>query len=425
MPFIEFPYGAEYLSCTIAPNRLRGVLTSRLHHYQPPASQQELVSQAMQNPIGSPRLRIMAQGKKDVVILASDHTRPVPSKIIIPELLREIRTGNPNAHITILIATGCHRGPTEEELRNKFGPDIMETVEIVVHDCDKSPVAYLGKLPSGGELFLNQRAVDADLLISEGFIEPHFFAGFSGGRKSVLPGIASRETVLYNHNAQFIQNPCSRTGVLLNNPIHADTVYAARICRLAFICNVVINANKEVMYAVAGDFDLAHQKGCAFLKENCTVQPQPADIVITTNGGYPLDQNIYQAVKGMTAAEAVVNEGGVILMIARSEDGHGGESFFNTFAEEKDLEKMQQAFLATPKEHTRVDQWQSQIFARVLTRAKVIYISSLADDIIREMHMIPAHSIAEGLQLAESLLNNPNASITAIPDGVGVIVEAN
>jgi len=321
------------------------------------------------------------------------------------------------------VSTGSHRETTAQELEDKFGPEIYNSEKIIVHDCVNSTMVSLGTLPSGGNLVLNELAVKAGLLVAEGFIEPHFFAGFSGGRKSLMPGVASRETVAYNHNAGFIASPYARTGVIDNNPIHKDMLYAARAAHLAFICNVVINSDKKVIYAVAGDCDLAHKKGCDFLCSKCGVTGVGADIVITTNGGYPLDQNIYQAVKGMTAAEASVRKDGVIIMLAESGDGHGGEEFYKTFAEEKDLDRMMATFLATPKEKTRVDQWQSQIFARVLQHARVIYISCMPDEMISELHMIPAKSIAEAVKMAEILLADPAASIAAIPDGIAVMVK--
>ena len=251
------------------------------------------------------------------------------------------------------------------------------------------------------------------------------FAGFSGGRKSVLPGIASRQTVLYNHNAGFIADLHSRTGILKDNPIHRDMLYAAKAARLAFICNVVINSEKEVVFAVSGDVDLAHKKGCDFLLEHCQAKAIPSHIVITTNGGYPLDQNIYQAVKGMTAAEATVMEGGVIIMAAKSNDGHGGKSFFETFDKEPDLNRMMKGFLDTPPEKTIVDQWQSQILARVLMRATVIYISHAPDEMIKSLHMLPAHSLEEAMEMADRILTRKgisDAKVTVIPDGISVIV---
>jgi nickel-dependent lactate racemase len=424
MPLVSFPYGKDVLNYKIPDSRFKGELVSRMHHYKAEKSQEALVDEALEHPVGTPPLRVMAEGKKNVVLIASDHTRPVPSKIIIPRLLAEIRRGSPNADITILVATGCHRETTRAELESKFGPETMKREKILVHDCDSPDMVYLGKLPSGGDIIINKLAVEADLLIAEGFIEPHFFAGFSGGRKSVLPGIVSRKTVVYNHNAEFIAHPQARTGMVDGNPIHIDMLYAARKARLDFICNVVINAQKEVIYAAAGDCDMAHRDGSEFLLDKCRAEAMLADIAISTNGGYPLDQNIYQAVKGMTAAEATVKRGGVIIMLAKSNDGHGAPEFYKTFAEEKNLDRMLDTFTKTPKESTRVDQWQSQIFARVLQHAKVVYVSDAPDQMVRDLHMIPAHSINEAVKLAEEMLGNPQASITAIPDGVSVMVTA-
>ncbi len=423
MKKVAFPYGKEKMECTLPLSRLRGILTSDLHSFQPDKSERELVEEALANPVDSAPLSALAAGKNKVVIIASDHTRPVPSKVIIPPMLREIRKGNPKADITILIATGCHRGTTVEELTDKFGAEIVKNEKIVVHDCDDTEnLVSIGTLPSGGELSVNRLAYEADLLVSEGFIEPHFFAGFSGGRKSVLPGIASRAAVLANHCSEFIDNPFARTGVLENNPIHRDMLWAAKTAKLAFIVNVVLNENKEVIYAVAGDTEKAHQKGCDFLLSLCRVKPQPADIVISTNGGYPLDQNIYQAVKGMTAAEATVREGGVILMLAKSNDGHGGDAFYHQLADEPDRGRTMKLFRSRDRQETEPDQWQTQILLRIMEKATVLYMSDAPDEIVRAMHMTPVHSIEEGLRLAEEILQKKDADITAIPDGVSVMV---
>ena len=426
MPVIQFPYGKEYLPLQISEERHAGTLLSQMHHYVSERSETELVQEALEHPIGTPRLSEMCQGKQKIVIIASDHTRPVPSKIIAPLLLAEIRKGNPDAEITFLISTGCHRCTSKEELIDKFGAEIVRDETICIHDCDdENMLVHVGTLPSGGELILNRLAMEADLLIAEGFTEPHFFAGFSGGRKSVLPGVAARKTVLYNHNAAFIDAPGARTGVLENNPIHEDMLYAARAAHLAFICNVVINSEKQVICAVAGDAELAHAKGREFLCSQCMVERIPSDIVITTNGGYPLDQNIYQAVKGMTAAEATINPGGVMIMLAKSNDGHGGESFYQTFRENKDLSQLMKTFLATPPDQTIIDQWQSQIFARVLLKTDVIFVSNAPDEMVKDLHMIPAHSLDEAIEKADALLDKKgirNAKILAIPDGVSVIV---
>ena len=419
---LSFPYGKEFLDLDIADERVQGVLLSKIHDYKPEKDPRTLVEEALANPAGSPKLSDLAKGKRKVLLIASDHTRPVPSRVIIPPMLREIRKGNPDADITILISTGCHRGTTKEELISKFGEEIVKKEKIAVHDCDGSSFRHIGTLPGGGELIINRLAADADLICSEGFIEPHFFAGFSGSRKSILPGIASRTTVLANHCSEFIEDPHARTGILEGNPIHRDMVWAARAAKLAFICNVVINAEKEAIFAVAGDMETAHKAGCDFLSRLCKAEAKPADIVISTNGGYPLDQNIYQAVKGMTAAEATVKPGGVIIMLARSNDGHGGEHFYHQLADEPDLEKTYSLFLSRGRNETEPDQWQSQIMIRILRKASVVYVSEAPDEMVRGLHMIPAHSLDEAMETAERITGRKDATVTAIPDGVSVIV---
>ena len=420
---LHFPYGKETLSIDIDDKNLKGVLVSSLHDYKSQKSPKDLVEEALMNPIGSERLSKLSEGKKKVVLICSDHTRPVPSKVIVPPMLREIRKGNPDAEVTIVISTGCHRATTREELIAKFGEEIVEKENIVIHKADESPVTFLGILPSGGELLINSIVAEADLVCSEGFIEPHFFAGFSGSRKSILPGVASRTTVLANHCSEFIASPYSRTGILEGNPIHRDMVWAARKAKLAFICNVVINSEKEPIYAVAGDVEKAHEEGCRFLSSLCRVKAATADIVISTNGGYPLDQNIYQALKGMTAAEATVREGGVIIMLAASNDGLGGDDFYHQMADEKDIHKTMALFLSRGRNETVPDQWQTQIFLRILMKATVVYVSSAPDGIVEDLHMVPAHSLEEALEKARKIVGKADATITAIPDGVSVIVE--
>lgn len=423
MSRFELPYGRGKISCEIPDERLNGVIVSRLHSYRPEKSEQALISEAMERPVGSARLRDLAKGKENVVVIASDHTRPVPSKLIIPPMLAEIRAGNPNAKITLLIATGCHRGTAQDELVDKFGAEIVSTESIVVHDCDDADrLISLGTLPSGGELKLNRLAAQADLLVAEGFIEPHFFAGFSGGRKSVLPGGAGRESVLANHCSEFISHPAARTGALDGNPIHRDMLWAARTAGLAYVVNVALDADKRVVYAVAGDMEAAHAAGCDFLRRLCLVKPVPSDIVISTNGGYPLDQNVYQAVKGMTAAEATVREGGVIIMAAQSGDGHGGERFYRQLADEPDGEKTLSLFLSRGRNETEPDQWQTQILLRILKKATVLYLSDAPEETVRALHMTPIRSVEEGVRLADRILGRSDAKITVIPDGVSVIV---
>lgn len=421
---VKIPYGKGFENLKLEENRVRGILKSRADEYQTNKTQDEIVKYALENPIGAPKLRDLAMEAKRVLVITSDHTRPVPSKITLPIILQEIRSLNPDIDIKIVIATGFHRATSYEEIVDKFGSEIADNESIVNHDSrDIENMVFKGILPSGGELWLNSLVDWSDLIVAEGFIEPHFFAGFSGGRKSILPGIAAEKTVFANHCSKFIASHNSTTGKIEENPIHKDMIFAAETVKLKFILNVVINSEKEIINAFAGHYNKAHLKGCEFVRDLFEVQAVEADIVITSNGGYPLDQNIYQAVKGMTAAEACVREGGIIIIAAACNDGHGGEEFYKWFADASSPEKVADKISCISQEDTIADQWQSQILARILMKAKVIIVSEECNRrTISDMHMIYASSLERALEIAEKEVGN-KADITIIPDGVGVIIK--
>ena len=330
------------------------VLTSKVDQLTSDRTGLDIVREAMENPIDSPRLCELARGKDDCVIIISDHTRPVPSKDILPNMVRELREGNPDIKITLLVSTGFHRPTTIEELRNKLGDALYEEFKdsIVVHDAhDPSKNVKVGSLPSGPDCIIDKVAINTQLLVSEGFIEPHFFAGFSGGRKSILPGVA-------------------------------DAVTSDYVC----------------------------------------VKPAYADIVITTNGGYPLDQNAYQSPKGMTAGEATAKEGAVIIMLASCSDGTGGDFFYHIIADEPDIETAYQKFLATPQEKTAPDQWCSQILARIVRKYKVIFVANEDQkDMIEGLKMEYAPSLEAAYKRAREI-KGEDASLTCIPNGISVVV---
>ena len=401
------------------------VLTSRVDELSSEKTGLEIVREAMEHPIDSPRLRELAKGKPDCVIIISDHTRPVPSKDILPNMVRELREGSPDIKISLLVSTGFHRPTTAEELRGKLGDALFEEFRdnIIIHDAhDPGRNVKVGLLPSGPDCILDKAAMNASLLIAEGFIEPHFFAGFSGGRKSILPGIADAVTVMGNHCSKFIDSPYSRTGILDGNPMHEDMLAAAKMSKLAYIVNVVIDENKNTVAAFAGNYETAHRKGCDFISDYVCVKPAYADIVISTNGGYPLDQNAYQSPKGMTAAEATVKEDGVIIMLSSCIDGTGGDFFYHIIADEPDIETAYQKFLATPQEETRPDQWCSQILARIVRKHTVIFVADPSQkEMIEGLKMTYAQTLDEAYALARKIKGD-EASLTCIPNGISVVV---
>ena len=419
----EIPYGKGHL--TFEHENITRIVESRICDMKSgsPGMQNKMVLDAMAEPTDSQHLSKLAEGCRTAVIIISDHTRPVPSKFIIPHMLRQLREGNPDIDITLLVATGCHRGTEKSELVAKLGEEIVASEKIAVHDCDdEANLVSLGILPSGAELIINRLAAECDLLVAEGFIEPHFFAGFSGGRKSILPGICSRKTVLGNHCSAFIDHPKARMGVLDGNPIHTDMEAAVRMAGLKYIVNVIVNGQKEVAAAFAGDPVTAHRKGCDFLMEYCSVPVgKKADIVITSNGGAPLDQNAYQAVKGMTTAESFAADGGVVIICAECADGLGGDVFYEKMAGCAGPDELMDEIMATPMDETVPDQWQYQILVRILQRLHVIMVcdEKIAPQ-IREMKMDFAATLDEAVNKALAI-KGENCSITVIPDGVSVI----
>ena len=420
---MSVPYDKGTVEVKVSDKNFAGTLEGRQTNYVPEKAENLIVEESMDNPIGSKTLEELAKGKKDIVIISSDHTRPVPSKIITPIILRRIRSVAPEARVRILVATGFHRPSTREELIDKYGEEIVNNEEIVMHvSKDDDSMKTIGVLPSGGQCIINKIAAEADLLIAEGFIEAHFFAGFSGGRKSVLPGVASYKTIMANHSGEFIADDHSRPGNLAHNLIHEDMVYAARTANLAFIVNVVLNGKHEIIGSFAGDMEEAHEEGCNFVRSLARVDKVPCDIAISTNGGYPLDQNIYQAVKGMTAAEATVKDGGVIIMIAGCRDGHGGEGFYHNVADVKDPKDFLEKSINTPRLETLPDQWTSQILARILANHKVILVSDLVDsELVYGLHMDLAANVDEALEKAYKIMGE-DAKVSVIPDGLGVVV---
>ena len=397
------------------------VLCSRIGELKAAGEGRDIVKAAMDSPIDSPRLAELARGKKSCTIIVSDHTRPVPSRDILPNVLRELREGSPNIDVTLLVATGFHRPSTEAELRAKLGDEIYDGTRIVLHDCrDASRNVAVGVLPSGAPCVIDRTAAETELLVAEGFIEPHFFAGFSGGRKSVLPGVCDQVTVLGNHCSRFIDSENARTGKLDGNPMHEDMLAAARLAKLAYIVNVVIDEDKKTVAAFAGNPVTAHRAGCDFLLSYARVAPRPAEIVITSNGGAPLDQNLYQCVKSMTAAEATCLPGGVIIECAACADGHGGQSFYESLRDCESPAALYAEFMATPQDRTIPDQWESQILARILMKFTVIMVTRPElKPMVEEMKMTYAASLDEALDIAHALGKH---SVTVIPNGVSVIV---
>ena len=416
---IGIPYG--HGSLELALREGDRVIEGEISAVAPSAPAEELVRRALESPLGTPRLSELARDAHSVVIVTSDHTRAMPSAITLPLLLEEVRRGNPDAEITILVATGLHRATTPDEQRAMFGSKIVESERIVVHDAfDESAHVDLGTLPSGACFFVDRLVTTCDLLVTEGFIEPHFFAGFSGGRKSILPGVCSERTVKENHSYRAIASDRARSAVLDGNPIHLDMVEAARRVNVAFILNVALNGSKEIIGAWAGDVERAHEEGTRFVGGLTQRPVETADIVITGNGGYPLDQNLYQSPKAASTAAEYAGEDGVIILCCRCEDGMGSENF-ERLMQLGSPEEIDAHLSAIPAHETIPEQWCAQIYSRILRRHRLILVSDGLDPkLVSRLNMTPARTLDEALALARDS-KGADASVIVIPDGVNVV----
>jgi nickel-dependent lactate racemase len=377
----------------------------------------EAIRNALREPIGTPPLRDLVKRDDTVAIVFSDITRPQPRERMLPVLLEEL-SHVPSENIVLINALGTHRPNTEEELIEMLGQEIAEGYRIVQHDAwDKGNMVYLGPTSFGHETYINGVYMEARVKILTGFIEPHFFAGFSGGPKAVLPGLADERSVLGNHDAEMIGHPRATWGVTEGNPIWEEMREMAAKTESTFLLNVTLNKNKEITGVFAGDVWQAHAAGTAFARESVMVSvPEPFDIVITTNSGYPLDLNLYQAVKGMSAAALVVKEGGSIIAAAECWDGIPDHGEYKSILKMANSPQKLLEVIRAPG-FLMQDQWEAQVQAQIQLKADVyVKTSYLSDEQIREALLLPCHSIEETLaQLLKRY--GPDATICVLPEG--------
>jgi lactate racemase len=323
------------------------------------------IDRSLDDPIGCEPLGRLAKGKKTAAISVCDITRPAPNRLTLPPLLKRLHdAGIPVDGITILIATGLHRGASEDEIRTIVGPEIAAAYRVVNHDARAlAEHRALGATVRGTPVFIDERFMAADLHITLGFIEQHLMLGFSGGRKLVAPGLAAQETIKVLHSPKFMREPLATEGSIIENPLHAELLEIARMARHDFILDVTLTLDREISGVFAGDPVKAHAAGVAFLEQTGLEQlDAAADVVITSAAGYPLDMTFYQTVKGITAAQHIAKPGGRILAIAQCAEGVGSAEFARRLAGLKDFE----SFLEEIRESVvEVDQWQLEKLAMV------------------------------------------------------------
>jgi len=377
----------------------------------------DALRQALQYPIASPALRDRVSPTDTVAIVFSDITRATPNHILLPAILAEL-SHVPPENIVLCNALGTHRPNTDQELRGMLGAEIVERYRIEQNNAfDPSTQVYLGQTSLGHEVWINRAYMEADVKILTGFIEPHFFAGFSGGGKAVMPGMAGQKTVLGNHDARMIGHPRATWGVTWGNPIWEEIREVALRTEPALIVNVTLNRDKAITGAFAGALDAAHDAGTRFVRQTAMVPVnKPFDIVITTNSGYPLDLNLYQSVKGMSAAAQVVRPGGSIIIATECWDGVPEHGLYGSLLREaRDPADLLQRVLAF--DEPRQDQWQAQIQALIQQKADVyVYSDGLTPDQIRQALLKPCRDIAATVEALRASYGHA-ARIGVLPEG--------
>ncbi|MEN3304332.1 MAG: lactate racemase [Micromonosporaceae bacterium] len=412
---VDLAYGSRGLSVDLPGERTTVISPA---HRDAAVDEAAAVRAALREPVAGPPLRERVRRGQRVAISACDGTRPQPRQLMIPAILDELDGVVDLDDVVVLVATGTHRGNTGAELRAMFGDRVVDAVRVVNHDArDRDSLVWLGEHGNGVPVWLNREWVAADVRVTTGFVEPHFFAGFSGGPKMVAPGLAALETVLTLHDAARIGHPKATWGITHGNPVHDDIRAIAEGTGVTFALDVLLNRDQRVVRAFGGDLPAMHAAATAAARE-AAMRPvgAPFDVVLTTNAGYPLDQNLYQSVKGMSAAFQVVRPGGVIVCAAECRDGfpdHGSyRDVLTSAGSPGDL-------LAEigARRHTVPDQWQVQIQARIQCGARVVMHTSYLSDVeLAAAHLEQTGDV--GARVAQALDEaGPGARLCVLPEG--------
>lgn len=409
---VNLAYGSGHLPIEVPDDRTTVIEPA---HIDGLADEKAAVLDALQNPIGSQPLLERISPDTKICIAFTDITRATPNDRIIPWLLEHL--GGPNDNITLLNQLGTHRPNTREELETMLTREVVANYRVLNHEPENpEALVQVGTTADGTPALLNRHIVEADLRIITGFIEPHFFAGFSGGVKGIMPGCAGLETVMSNHGAKNIGDPQATFGVTEGNPLWEELRDIALKTGPSFLLNVTLNEQRDITNVFAGDIIEAHKTGCVFVKKSA-MQPveRPFDIVVTTNSGYPLDLNLYQGVKGMSAGARVLKEGGTLILAAECREGvPDGSPLDDLLRSAGSIEEIL-AMLSTPG-FVRPEQWQAQIQALVQRRAEVLVCCELDDATLRACHLAPCADI--NAEVAKRLAKlGADARVAVLPQG--------
>ena len=372
--------------------------------------------EAVERPLAGPPLREMIGARDRVAIVIPDLTRPLPTDRLLQWLFAALPHVAPERFV-IVNGTGSHRVNTEDELRQMVGPDVLARYQVVNHDAhEPATLALAGTGNDGHPVLMNRHYVEADRRIVLGFVEPHFMAGFSGGYKGIFPAVADIASIMRYHDAKTIGHPKSTWGVLEGNPTQGIIRAQGALLPLDFCINLTLNRDRRISRFFCGEVVAAHQAGCAFSRETAMVAcPRPFPVVVTTNSGYPLDQNLYQTVKGMSAAAQVVSEGGYIAAAARCNDGFPAHGNFKKLLFDHASPRALLDTIEAPG-FSMYDQWEAQLLALIRLKARVGLKSEIADDEVKRAHLEPVLDIAAAVD-AELQRIGRDAPVAVLPEG--------
>ncbi len=372
------------------------------------------IKRALQEPIGTKRISEIAKPGDKVAIVVDDFTRPAPSHLMVPPILEELNNaGVKNEDITIIFACGTHRPVTDEEARRLLGEEIAGKIKYVSHNCSAKDHVYVGTTKTHGtKVYLNRIFVEADVKILTGDVGLHYYAGYGGGRKSILPGISSCETIQHNHAMLLHKN--AHTGILEGNPIHEDMMEAAELAKIDFILNVVLNSKGEIVRAFAGDWRKAFYEGVKLVDEMYKVPVErKADIVVVSCGGHPFDIDLYQAYKAVDGALEVIKRGGVIVWVAECSEGYGNQVFYEWMKKYRTLKEVERAI----KRKFKLGGHKAYYLLKALEKAKIILVSVMPDYYAMDIFKLrTSRSVNEAIDEAFRIAGK-NAKVWAIPYG--------
>ena len=398
---------------------LTGLNVSILEPHYPPPLEDEATAfrEAAASPFGGIPLKDRFASHETVAIAIPDITRALPNERLLNWVFSEL-DHIPAENFTLISGNGTHRANTPDEWKQMVGERMYASYTCIDHDGeDMEGMVRGGTSRFGYDVHLNKQYAEADRRIVMGFIEPHFMAGFSGGYKAVFPGVASVESILHYHNAENIGHPRSTWGITENNPTQDHVRAGGSLIPIDFCVNITLDRERRITGFFCGDVEPAHEAGCAFCKKTAmTACPEAFPIVVTSNSGYPLDQNLYQTVKGMSAAAEVVQEGGLILTLARCNDGFPAHGNFRKMLQEHDSPQAMLDTITAPGFRV-ADQWQVQLLALLLLKARIGLYSELTAEEVRSAHLDPIQDVRATIDQELNRLGTPDAPIAILPEG--------